>query len=203
MTPKRPTPFTLLPLDLTVAGVAAIMSGLAVYAVASVGVGGLPVALPAVVGWALYVWLVKLRRDFIAKYPQMTKHGIMVDVGAATGRWSLQDIEDEIDRSVAMTARALGKSESNMHEVLASKHVWLRFMPGRIQHPQDRKVTVAGFVTYGGQFMRVGVETSMDTIDRSALAHEVGHVLLGRHWSDWDQTKHHEFMAKNGLYRKG
>lgn len=201
MTVDRPSPFTLAD-ALSFGGVSALMTALGVYAVASVGTAGLPVFLPALLGWGIYAWLVSLRKKLIDSYPHMTSHGIMVDLGAAKSKWSMSDIEAEVDRAVGMTADALGKSSGNMRAVLEEKHVWLRIMPGPIQHPQDRKVKVAGFVTQGGQCMRVGIEKSMTSIDKSALAHEVGHVLLGRCWGDWDQVKHHAFMVEHGLYRK-
>lgn len=199
---KRPSPFTLAD-ALSFGGVSAVMTALGIHAVVAVGTAGLPVFLPALVGWGIYAWLVSMRKKLIDSYPHMTKHGVMVDLAAARGRWTLKQVEEEIDRSVVLTAGALGKSSANMHEMLASKHVWLRFEPGPIDHPQNRAVKVAGFITHKGEHMRVGVESSMTSIDKSALAHEVGHVLLGRHTEDWDQGRHHAFMVEHGLYRKG
>jgi hypothetical protein len=198
---KRPSAFTLMDF-LAIACVALVMTVLAVWAIAENGTGGLPVLLPAIVGWVLYVWAVHIRKEFLARYPHMTPHGILVNLGIAEGQWTMSDVILEVERSLKLTAAALGIELDKARQILSESHVYLTFQRGPIQHPQDRKVKVAGFITYRGQFMHVGVEPSMMLLSKTALAHEVGHVILGRFWDDWDQKRHHEFFKAHKLYDK-
>jgi hypothetical protein len=47
--------------------------------------------------------------------------------------------------------------------------------------------------------MYVDYDYKLDPIEKTALAHELGHVIHGLATGGWDQAEHHAFTKKNHL----
>lgn len=149
----------------------------------------------AAAGWFVYGMLVRARAAFIARFPIMTKHGIMVDVGGYAV--TLKDIEDEIQRICDLYAPNIPDPERFLRaDSKRGGRVWCRFQPSPIEHPRKRKATVAGFITLGGERMVVGYDDPEQDLESTAFGHELGHIILGRFLEDWSETEHHKAMKE-------
>ena len=191
---KRPSPFQLLDF-LTFGVISLIGTALAAY-VQSTPQTFQAYALTWVVAgmfWAIYAILIRLRAKFIAKYPIMLKSGTMVNPGEY--KISTESLDNEVDRIVALYFTLVPKAGV----LLSDSRVWITFRPGPFDHPQGYSVKVAGFVTAGGEGCEVGYTSTDQPVEQTAFGHELGHIILGRYWNDWDQERHHNYMKEHGL----
>jgi hypothetical protein len=166
-----------------------------------VGEARVLVCVVATVFWFVYAMLVWSRSRFLARFTIMTKHGIMVECGGYQS--TLRGIENEIDRAFAMyeaqgiaAGLLLGPKSRTITD---NGYVWVTFKPGPFHVSIPGKATIMGFVRAGGNHAVVAYKHPDDTPSRTALAHELGHIVLGRHWNDWSEARHHSFQQAHGL----
>lgn len=211
---KRPSPFKLLD-ALSVGGIALFMT-IAAVAVTLWGEAdniGEAIALSWTVagtGWAIYIALIILRWRYISQFDLMIRYGIMVNT--AGYHTSELKLDAELDRIVLMYSKYF----PNIGELFERSRVWVTFKPGIFENVPGAPARVAGFVPAGGEnafvgyFERVPGATTPDgkpvyvgapdvAIEKTAFAHELGHVIMGRAWNDWDEERHHAFMREHGL----
>lgn len=143
--------------------------------------------------WAIYGAVVYLRWKFIQSYPIFLTGGILVN----PDKYETSDkvLGKEVQRVLALYEPFVPRAAA----LIADTNVWFTFRPGPFPHPQILNAKVAGFVTVGGESGQIGYTAVDQPIEKTAFAHELGHVILGRAWDDWDEEKHHAFMKKNGL----
>lgn len=150
----------------------------------------------AAVGWAFYGWLVYSRWRYIQRFDVALSHGIMVARNGYLA--SSLELEDELQRFIQLYAPHV----RNVVDVLEEKRIWVVFHPGAIRNVGGYE-KVAGFVVVGGNVAHVAYFRRQDGIvqedpaaeaRRTAFAHELGHIVLGRSWGNWDQGKHHDFQ---------
>lgn len=192
MKTKRPSAFKLL--DFLMVGTPAVItSALALYVSLDSHKLSAPMLLVALAFCFLYGALVYTRLKFLSKFTYMTSQGVMVNFGSyeITGH----DVENEVNRAVELYTKYF----SNAEELLESSTLWLTFKLGPFEDPVSRKIKLAGFITYGGEAAYVGYLSDDQLIETTALAHEIGHIIMGRATKKWDQDKDHKFMADNNL----
>lgn len=150
----------------------------------------------AALGWAFYGWLVYSRWRYIQQFDVMLSHGIMVARNGYLA--SSLELEDELARFIGLYAPHV----QDVVGALEESRIWVVFHPGSIQNVGVYE-QVAGFVVVGGNVAHVAYFRREDGIVRedpavavrsTAFAHELGHVVLGRRWGNWDQGEHHDFQ---------
>ncbi len=191
----RPSPFKILD-ALTFGLLSVAMTGLAIY-VQTTPQTTQAYALTWTVAaafWAIYVGLIYVRARFIAKFPIMLTGGIMVNPENYLTAAAVLD--REVQRTLKLYENV---GFSDAINLISKSTTWLTFRPGPFPHPQNYKVKVAGFITAGGEGGQIGYTSPDQPIEQTAFAHELGHIILGRAWKDWDMARHHAFMKEHGL----
>lgn len=218
---KRPSVFRLYDF-VTLGGVALGATAIAIIISASkqVAMAYVLAWTVAVMLWAFYGIALVSRARFLNRYSIMTSHGILIDPDDMT--WDRQAFEVEIDRVFDLyndceRARSLRRWETrradsiDAEQLLAPKpsfgfdnYVFVNMRPDLFQsleHRHHYEKKLAGFVTVGGNVAWVGYNKTNQPLRTTALGHELGHLILGRHqgWDKWSPESHHEFMQDNGL----
>lgn len=192
---NRPSPFKLL--DALTFGLASLLvTGLAVY-VQTTPQSAQAYALTWTVAfcfWFVYAALIYARAKLLARYPLTLTGGILIN--PEKYHTSTAVLNAEVER---ITKLYEGAGFPNAASLIAKTNVWLAFRPGPFPHPQIATMKVMGFVTVGGEGGEVGYKSVDQPIGQTAFGHELGHVILGRAWNDWDEDRHHKFMKEHGL----
>jgi hypothetical protein len=155
----------------------------------------------AAAAWGIYGFVVYCRWKYIKKFDVELEHGIMV---ARNGYLvSSLELAAELDRFVG-----LWEKHMRVRKRLEEDRIWVVFHPGVIEN-KGKYEKVAGFVTVGGNVAHVAyfkrikdgvyVKDPGVSIERTAFAHELGHIVMAREWGDWDQERHHAFTKAEGL----
>lgn len=188
------------PLDLIPIFVAAGISGYAFIhgfeaehkTQAAVMLVAVPVLICAIVllGW----WNRKKYLDSFTWYPA---YGFMIDT--KKGGYLLP-AEHEFDQFVASVIRSWMPHHPNAELIMKSRVKWLHFRKGMDEKPIKASWgLVKGITVQGGSSIYVDYNSKLDPIERTALAHELGHIIHGLATGGWDQEEHHAFAKKHGL----
>lgn len=198
---KKPSWFR--PLDLiTFVGTGIAIAGLAIYAMIA-GIEG-PHAVQGLVltfvvaGLFLVFWVInavtrKKRLDTFRWYPT---YGFMVH---AEDGWNLPS-DKVFDELVKRTLESWTVYVAGAHAAISSDVKWVTFRKNFDEtalNPAHKKVnglTIAGSHTFG-----VDIDSVDHPIEKTAFAHELGHVIMGNATGNWDEVKHHQFMKEHNL----
>lgn len=155
----------------------------------------------ATVAWGIYGRLVWGRWQHLKQFDLMIDYGIMV----ARNGYLASSIE--LKAEVARFVSLYKPHFSDVEKALTHERLWVVFHPGIIENVGAYE-KVAGFVRVRGRVLHVAyfkklsdkyVPDPTRPVERTALAHELGHVVLGYCWNDWSQGRHHTFMKDEGL----
>lgn len=84
--------------------------------------------------------------------------------------------------------------------LLRSRVKWVYMRKNMDEKPINPNWGLAkGITIAGGSVLYVNYNDRFDTIERTAMAHELGHVIQGLATSSWSQAEHHAFSKKNHL----
>lgn len=154
------------------------------------------VAVPVLM-WTIWGGAVWRRKKYLDSCTWFPKYGFIIDTENET---YLLPAEQEFDDFVASVI-ASWKPFHPTAELLMKKNVkWLYFRKDMDEKPikpswgLNKGITVAG-----GSAIYVDYNFRLDPIEKTALAHELGHVIRGLATGVWDQVEHHAFMKKNHL----
>jgi hypothetical protein len=185
--------FMLPALIITILGTYAAITGVEVEGTSPIVAIGLIYAVAAVM-WVIYGILVFSRWKYYNKIDFVTKHGWFVVTNGCNIK--KEDIENEVDETIALwKSKAMWVDEiwdKANREI--NKDWWLFCEPGKIEH--ERLGSLAGYVT--GDNIVIGF-VGVRPIQRTALAHEVGHILHKAYWGLLDNREAHNFITNNDL----
>lgn len=146
--------------------------------------------------WLIYLRLVWMLHKYIQGYDLVLPNGIMIQTGGYDV--TLEDFEKELDRIYLLwTPYFIGAPE-----LLREDRIWVRFEGEIIRVPFTRRPALkyAGITVAGGEFVRLTYFNDPDLpLRKTAFAHELGHVILGRATKRWNNNEHHKFMKVNLL----
>jgi len=198
---KRPSAWRLFD-ALTFGAAATIATGLAVYAQVTEAdahqtQGRALMWAVALLFWLVYLLLVRARYKFIQGYDLVLSNGMMVCTnGYKAGRLEL---EAEIKRVYRLWTIHFPKTE----QLLARPTVWVRFEPKKLEltgFVQTTPRTFAGLTSMGGESIQLSYfEDPLLPLEKTAFAHELGHVIMGRGTGKWDNSVHHKYMQDRKL----
>lgn len=159
----------------------------------------------AAVAWGIYFAFIIARHSFLSQFTIQTRQGILVSPGGYTSHIPsnlFSTLTGEVDRMIELykgagfpAGKLLQPRRTFFHD---DGHVFVYFKPGPIE-VSDRTAKVMGFVRAGGNQAVVAYLHSDDPPDRTALAHELGHIVIGRHTGVWDETIHHSTMKEKHI----
>ncbi len=104
------------------------------------------------------------------------------------------------DSEVLPILAAWSDVHPNVMDIIKREVKWVWFKKNLNEvplNPASRKVK--GVTIAGSYTMMVDYDSPGDTLDVTAFAHELGHVIHGNATGNWNQEDHHRFMEKHGL----
>lgn len=156
------------------------------------------VALLAVVGLAFFAFwgiFAYNRKKWLDSFDWFPNYNLMIQ----SNGYSLP-AGDEIDGVVLRTIQAWKPFHARAGELLCSDINWVYFRKDLNEtalNPTKKKVN--GFTVAGSHVIEVDFNNKLDSLEKTAFAHELGHVIHGLATGGWDQEEHHRFMNEHGL----
>lgn len=149
-------------------------------------------SLVSIILLAYYMGVIISRYNIFKDYDLEIKYGIRIKLNGYNK--SKEQLETEIDRITAMYSSYV----NSPGKYFENDWVFIDFK-NKVITMTERNLKVMGFVTVGGTHGEVVYLDRDIALSRTALAHELGHIILGRAWNNWDEEKHHKFMSDNNL----
>jgi hypothetical protein len=200
---KKPSwlqPLDLIPLLIPV--IAAAYAFIHGYeAVHHTQAGVMLVAVPVLM-WLLWGRVMYYRKKFLDSCTWFPQYKFMVapDPNLPTNEQYLLPSEQEFDAAVASTVRDWVPFHPAADRLMKSGVKWLTFRRNLNEVPLTPKVgLVKGLTTGWGTEIFVDFDSRLETLERTAFEHELGHVIHGLATGGWDQEEHHAFAKKNHL----
>lgn len=142
--------------------------------------------------WGYGMWRRKKFLDSCVWYPT---YRIMLQPEG----W-LPPTEQELDAFVASVVRAWIPHHAAAERLLKGRVKWVYMKKGLDEKPINPNWGLAkGITVAGGSVIYVDYNSKLDTIERTALVHELGHIIMGLSTGSWNQAEHHAFTKKNHL----
>lgn len=137
------------------------------------------------------------RKRWLDRFVWYPTYGFMIDT---ENEGYLPPAEEEFDTFVASVAKSWAPFHPSADRLLRSRVKWLYFRKGMDEKPVHASWgLVKGITVQGGSTIYVDYNFKLDPIEKTALAHELGHVIHGLATGTWDQEEHHAFAKKNHL----
>jgi hypothetical protein len=165
-----------------------------------------PFLLAATAAGFLFVYwrVIKIRQNDIAGFILVggPEYGFLVNLGDYNPPGGMV----ELKAIVQETAKGWGTKPTadepvftpiSVENALTSDYIWVWFKPGTQDLPFNMPGKVAGYDVY--RKMVVGYLAKSTPLERTAFAHELGHVIQGTITGDWNQDTHHARAKKYGL----
>lgn len=144
--------------------------------------------------WAIVMWD---RKKYLDKLVWFPRYGFIIDT---ENDGYLLPAEQEFDEYVASVIRSWAPFHPGAELLMKSRVKWLHFR----QHMDEVPIKASwglkkGITVAGGSSMYVDYNFKLDPLERTALAHELGHIIHGLATGGWNEEEHHAFTKKNGL----
>lgn len=192
-------PHWFRPLDLIYIFCGALVAGLTAYAAINKAQG------PA--GWQILMSSVSLlffvffaitayqRKKWLDTFEWLPTYNLMVQLNG----YSLP-AASEVDQVVSKTVRDWSKYYPGAGSVLLKEITWVYFSKGLDETPMNpAHQKVKGLTIAGTHTIYVDFDNKLDSLERTAFQHELGHLIYGNVTGGWNQDEHHEFMRTHGL----
>lgn len=144
----------------------------------------------------IYATQLQLRYSFIASYPLKLACNVHVRLNGYKG--TAEELNKEITGLIGLYSTYYVDAAT----LLGEEPVWVEFLPDIITINGQR---VAGYTTDGNvvkvsYYLRLADNTTIAwaeaPVDRTAFAHELAHVVIGRATGSWSNEAHHAIMKK-------
>lgn len=179
------------------------MAGAAIYAFANgfeasnkTAAGALLIAVPALTALitAALWWQ---RKKYYDKHTWFARYGFMID--NENGGYLLP-AEQEFDDFVSSVVRVWIPFHPAADRLMKSEVKWVHFRKGMDEVPLKPKWgLLKGATLLGGAVIYVDYNFKLESLEKTALDHELGHVIHGLATGGWDQEEHHAFAKENSL----
>jgi len=153
-------------------------------------------------GFFFVYWrVIVIRKKEIAGFVLVggPKYGFAVNFGDYIGAGQTHEDLLNLWMTTADKWVAAGWTLDQIHNALNQDYIWVWFKPedaaGTIDLPRQAG-KVAGYTIY--RQMVIGYKQGMP-FEKTAAAHELGHVIQGTITNVWDQTIHHQRSKELGL----
>ena len=162
--------------------------------------GALLIAVPVVM-WTLWGIVVWQRKKWLDRCYWFPTYRCLVDTEKSDGNDGyLPPAAHEWDTFIATVAQAWTPFHPAADRLLRIRTKVIYFRKGLDEKPISPKIgLVNGLTVAGGSTLYVDYDSKLDVLEKTALAHELGHVIHGLATGGWDQSEHHEFAKKNHL----
>jgi hypothetical protein len=152
------------------------------------------VAVPVLM-WTIWGFALWRRKKFLDSCIWYPNYRIMLQ----PENW-LPPAESEFDNFIQSVARSWTPFHPGAERLLKSRTKWVYMKKGLDEKPiKPSWGLVKGITVAGGSVIYVDYNEKLDTIEHTAFAHELGHVIMGLATGEWDQATHHAFTKKNHL----
>lgn len=145
--------------------------------------------------WIIWGWMMYLRKRFLDSCVWYPTYRIMLQ----PENW-LPPAEPELDNFIASVIRSWTPFYPAADRILKGRVKWVHMKKGLDEKPINPNWGLAkGLTMAGGSVIYVDYNEKIDAIEKTALAHELGHVIMGLATGVWNQNAHHAFSKKHGL----
>lgn len=196
---KKPSWFRLID-AVTIAGPGLVTAGLTVYAMIH-GYEGPPSSIPGL--WAVTIgfigiWLrwCQLRKADLDTFVWYPTYGIMIKPETY-----ILPSAAEVDALVKKVIDAWTPIYPNAGSIIADQEViWAFFKKDLNENDKNpAKAKVKGVTLAYSWTMEVDYDVDTEALSATALAHELGHVIIGHATNNWDQAWQHALMQEHNL----
>lgn len=192
-------PHWFRPLDLAYLFCGGLAAGLTAYAVINRAQG------PA--GWQILMGVVSLlffvffvitayqRKKWLDTFEWLPTFGFMIQ----TNGYSLP-ASSEVDQVIERTVRDWSKFFPGAGSLLMKEVTWVHFQKDlneTAMNPAHQKVK--GLTLAGTHIIYVDYDNKLDSLEKTAFQHELGHIIYGNATNSWDQEEQHEYIRTRGL----
>jgi hypothetical protein len=199
-------PSVIRPFESIVFGVPALLiSALSVFEISKYGptmpTGATPLLIAvSALFVACYIATIVIRAAYVNQFDFMTSDGVLFCLkDAKTG------VKCDVDplsasHAVSEVISAYEPYVRAPQSMVRSDYVYVFMHFGLIDEPTLFGPSLkAGYTVASGNVVHVSFLQENQPLSGTALSHELGHVILGRAWNDWDCSKHHKFMEEHNL----
>lgn len=143
----------------------------------------------------IYLRLLRMRFDTMKQYRWYPTYGFML----LRGEYQLPE-DGVLDGLIWKTIQLWSKHYPGAEEIIKSDINWVSFHKDLDENNKNAAhAKVNGFTVAVSHVMAIDYDTPTDPIDKTALGHEVGHVIFGFSTKNWDQDTEHEYIKRNAL----
>jgi hypothetical protein len=145
---------------------------------------------------AIWVRVALLRRAYLDGFRWYPAYGVMAEANGY-----LLPNDEQMDAAVrADVSRWALYYGTKAADAVASDVVWCFFKKDLSEADIGRAdVRMNGFTIARSHTMYVSYSAAADALEKTAFAHELGHIIMGFSTGAWDQAVHHAFMQEHGL----
>lgn len=142
--------------------------------------------------WARYAYL---RKKWLDSFTWIPMYGFMVQPEDYT-----LSATQEFDSVVRRTIEAWTKFHPDAMTIMTRSVKWVWFKKGLDETPiNPARMKVNGLTFPGSYSCYVDYDNKFQSLETTALEHELGHIIHGHATGQWNQNEHHEFARKNKL----
>lgn len=165
-----------------------------------------PFLLAATAAGFLFVYwrVIKIRMDDIKGFVLVggPEYGFLVNLGDYNPSDGLADLKNIVEDTAKGWGTKLTADEPAFTPVAVANalnmdYIWVWFKPGDVHPAFKPAVKLAGYTIY--RKMVVGYKSKTISLEHTAFAHELGHVIQGTITGIWDEATHHARSKKYGL----
>ncbi len=202
MNNKKKKPSWFRPLDFAVcSGASAVIIAFTIYALI-VGIEGSHATEAIVLSYvvaALFLLifgrLCWIRKNWLDQFKWYPTYGFMVH----PENYILPG-DKEFDDAVAKTISDWSVHYNDVQKVIDEDVIWVWFKKSLDENANNRANQKVNGLTIGySHTMMVDYDTSYDSLNKTAFAHELGHIIMGHCSHNWDLETHHKFMETHKL----
>lgn len=161
------------------------------------GVHGLMVTL-TLTFLAIYLYVIHLRVKDLKPFRYMTGngYGVMVHSGKYETSFEDDDILGQFEQAFSDWDKIF---PGKVYPKVNGKVFWVWFEPAPLHSPRSKLIKVAGYTIAGSAKTTVAYKDPKQPLDRTALQHEIGHMIQGAVTGSWDMAEHHKRSADHKL----
>jgi len=161
------------------------------------GVHGLMVTL-TLTFLAIYLYVIRLRIKELKEFRYMAGngYGVMVHSGKYETSFKDSDILDQFEQAFSDWDKIF---PSKVYPKVNGHVFWVWFEPAPVHDPKSKKIKVAGMTIAGSSKTVIAYKDPKQPLDKTALQHEIGHMIQGAVTDNWDITEHHKRSAEYKL----
>lgn len=163
------------------------------------GVEGLMLLMTLAFGVITFIWLrYRYQKLQAFEYVAGPYYAVMIHRGDYKMAYDDDQILQEFEAAFKGWSHVFGASA--LRQFADDALFWVWFAPHPItDQVRGKTIKMAGETVGGSRYMRVSYKSPTDDPSKTALQHEIGHVIQGHLTKRWNEAEHHQRSKENKL----